>query len=572
MAHGTTAGGPGEATASSAGRPRGIFALRWQVALVLLLFAGSLATLLVTQFAFFRLPQREASAREQVRDASRRMAEEAAEALRQFPLVEGRKVPGKLHSELSVITRRLLSDAPGVEGGFYLGNGFDQFTGYAFPTRPGPEPPRPEGHKGRPKKGGPPPPEPPDRREPPPLEEPFIRVQAQQSLDLEPGTGARVDLRQVETSLVVVATEPVGERRPALLATWVMVRLTGPEQEQDRARRYQVSTGLALGGVLLGLVLAANLGRSLRHERLQRDRLQEELRRAEHLASLGRLLAGVAHEVRNPLAGIRSTLQLWQRLPNQARPPASMDALLGAVDRLETLVSRLLYFARSGYDKRKPVDLNALVRDTVALLGARAEAQGVSWELDLEPDLPAVPGSPQALHQVVLNLATNALQAMPAGGRCRFRTAARSGGRGVELRIGDTGPGVPDTARAHLFEPFFTTRPEGTGLGLALCREIVLQHGGDIALEPGPGAIFRVTLPAEAGASGGRPPPVEASGGRPPPVEASGGRPPPVEASGGRPPPVEASGGRPPPVGNNRIEGQGVDTPRSPGKEGGDRP
>jgi hypothetical protein len=225
MAHGTTAGGPGEATASSAGRPRGIFALRWQVALVLLLFAGSLATLLVTQFAFFRLPQREASAREQVRDASRRMAEEAAEALRQFPLVEGRKVPGKLHSELSSITRRLLSDAPGVEGGFYLGNGFDQFTGYAFPTRPGPEPPRPEGHKGRPKKGGPPPPEPPDRREPPPLEEPFIRVQAQQSLDLEPGTGARVDLRQVETSLVVVATEPVGERRPALLATWVMVRL-----------------------------------------------------------------------------------------------------------------------------------------------------------------------------------------------------------------------------------------------------------------------------------------------------------------------------------------------------------
>jgi two-component system sensor histidine kinase HydH len=496
MRNGTAAAPAGRF--SPEGRPRGSIGLRWQVALVLLLFLGSLATLLVTQFTFFWLPQREASAREQVRNASRRMAEETERVLRQFPLVEGRKVPGKLHSELPAVTRRVLADVPGAEGGFYLGNDWNQFTGYAFPTRPGPEPPRPETHKRGPKKGGPPPPEPPDRREPPPLEEPFIRLQAQQSLDLEPGAGARVDVREVGPSLVVVATEPVGERRPALLATWVMVRLTGPELEQDRARRYRVSAGLALAGVLLGLVLAANLGRSLRHERIQRDRLQEELRRAEHLAALGRLLAGVAHEVRNPLAGIRSTLQLWQRLPDRERPPASMDALLGAVDRLETLVGRLLYFAHSGYDKRKPVDLNALVRETVALLGARAEAQGVSWELDLDPNLPAVPGSPQALHQVVLNLATNALQAMPAGGRCRLGTTALPAGRGVELHVGDTGPGIPPEARAHLFEPFFTTRPEGTGLGLALCREIVLQHGGDIALEPGPGAVFRVTLPADA--------------------------------------------------------------------------
>jgi two-component system sensor histidine kinase HydH len=283
-----------------------------------------------------------------------------------------------------------------------------------------------------------------------------------------------------------------------------MVRLTGPEQEQDRARRYLVSTGLALGGILLALVLTANLGRSLRHERVQRDRLQEELRRAEHLASLGRLLAGVAHEVRNPLAGIRSTLQLWQRLPDQARPPASMDALLGAVDRLETLVSRLLYFARSGYDNPRPVELNVLVRETVALLAAQAQAQGVSWEVDLDPKLPAVPGSSQALHQVVLNLATNSLQAMPAGGRYTCRTRALEGGCFVELRVSDTGPGVPAAAREHLFEPFFTTRPDGTGLGLALCREILLQHGGTISLEPGPGAVFRVTLPAAIKEEGDR--------------------------------------------------------------------
>ncbi len=507
---------------------RGIFALRWQVALVLLLFVGSLAILLVSQLTFFWLPQREAGAREQVRAASRRMAAEAEEVLRRFPLVEGHKVPKELHPELYAITRRVLADAPDVEGGFYLGNGFDQFTGYAFPTRPGSEPPHLKGPRGPHKKGGPPPPEQPDRREPPPLEEPLIRLQARQTLDLEPGVGARVDVREVGPSLVMVATEPIGPRRPALAATWVMVRLTGPEHEQDRARRYLASTGLALGGVLLALLLAANLGRSLRHERIQRDRLREELRRAEHLASLGRLLAGVAHEVRNPLAGIRSTLQLWQRLPDQARPPDSMDALLGAVDRLESLVSRLLYFARSGYDNPRPVDLNALVRETVALLAARAQGQGVSWQVDLEAKLPAVPGSSQALHQVVLNLVTNALQAMPAGGRCSCRTRALEGGR-VELQVGDTGPGVPAAARAHLFEPFFTTRPEGTGLGLALCREIVVQHGGTIEFEPGPGAVFRVTLPAETAASGGRQPP-------------------------------------------GFQTRQGADAPRSPGKEGEKRP
>jgi signal transduction histidine kinase len=485
MASGLTVGKPVGGTVAGSGR-----GFRWQAALVLLLFLGSLITLLGTGWTFFRLPHREARAREQVSDASRRMAEGAEKVLWRLPPAAGHEVPREWHAPLSGVTRGVLADSPGAEGGFYLGAGFDQFTAYAFPTRPEARPGQPEA---------------PDRREPPPLEEPFIRLQARQSLDREPAAPARVDVLEVATSRVVVATEPVGGPRPALVAAWVMVRLTGPEQQQERARRFQMSTGLALGGILLALVLAANLGRSLRQEREHRDRLREELRRAEHLASLGRLLAGVAHEVRNPLAGIRSTLQLWQRLPDQAGQPAATDALLGAVDRLEALVSRLLYFARAGHDEHRPVDLNALVRETVALLRARAEAQSVSWELDLEPKLPAVSGSSQALHQVVLNLATNALQAMPAGGRCTFRTASLAGGRRVELWVRDTGPGVPEAARAHLFEPFFTTRPEGTGLGLALCREVVRQHGGDVTLESGPGAAFRVGLPADIKEGGDRP-------------------------------------------------------------------
>jgi signal transduction histidine kinase len=468
--------------------------LSWQIIPVVLLFLASLATLLFNSFAVLGLSRREARVREEVRAASRRMAEVAAELLRQNPLAEGHKMPRDLDQELREGSRRALADSPGTEGGFYLGGDFDQFTGYAFPTRsleaPPPGPP-----KAGPKRG-PAPAGSGEQREPPPLELPYIRLQAQRSLTQQAGDPPLVEVREVGPSRVVVASEPVGLHRPALAAAWVMVRLTGPEQQQEKARSFQLSTTLALLGLGLALGLSVSLSRTVKAERLRREQLVEDLRRAEHLAALGRLLAGVAHEVRNPLAAIRSTVQLWQRLPDRVRAPDSVAAVLQAVDRLESLVGRLLYFARAGQDQRRPVDVNTLVRETAALLGAKAEAQRVSWELDLEPALPRVGGSPQALHQVVLNLMTNALQAMPDGGRLGCRTALVPGGR-VELLVSDSGPGVSDAARAHLFEPFFTTRPEGTGLGLSLCREIVGHHRGEISLQPGPGpgAVFRVVLP-----------------------------------------------------------------------------
>jgi signal transduction histidine kinase len=141
--------------------------------------------------------------------------------------------------------------------------------------------------------------------------------------------------------------------------------------------------------------------------------------------------------------------------------------------------------------------VNELVAETFKLLEAKAHAQGVSLDLDLEQGLPLVPASPAALRQVLLNLATNALQAMPNGGQLHCRTRQQKQERAVEITVTDTGPGISPKDREHLFEPFFTTRPEGTGLGLALCREIVLQHGGVIELvaQSGPGATFRVVLP-----------------------------------------------------------------------------
>jgi two-component system sensor histidine kinase HydH len=370
---------------------------------------------------------------------------------------------------------------PGGGGGVFLDEGEGRVLAYAFPT----------GEQGQ----APAPP----LADPPHLEAGLIRDQARWSLGQQPGQ-PRVTTQDVGPSRVVVATEPVGRRRPARLVAWALFRLTGPEQTAGRARLSSVSAALALGGMVLALALAVNLGLTLRRQRREQERLREELRRSEHLAALGKLLAGVAHEVRNPLAGIRSTVQLWQRLPEAARTPASMEALVAAVDRLNEIVTRLLHFSRAEQTERQPVDVNKALDETLRLLQAQAAAQGVSLERDLAPKLPPVSGSAGALRQVFLNLALNALQAMPHGGRLVCRTRYDARGRQAEVRLSDTGPGVSAADRQHLFEPFFTTRPGGTGLGLALCREIVLGHGGRIDLEPGqgPGATFRVLLPAQA--------------------------------------------------------------------------
>ena len=200
------------------------------------------------------------------------------------------------------------------------------------------------------------------------------------------------------------------------------------------------------------------------------------------------------------MAGIRSTVQLWQRLPEKSQTADSMRAVIEAADRLSEIVTRLLYFSRSDGAERRSVQVNDLLRETFRLLEAQAAEQGVCVEIDLVDDLPPVLASPGALRQVFLNLATNALQAMPHGGRLGCVSRAPRPRCTVEVVFSDTGEGVAEEARRHLFEPFFTTRPEGTGLGLAICREIILQHDGliELADDDSPGAVFRVVLPAHA--------------------------------------------------------------------------
>ena len=453
---------------------------RWQAVVVAVLFLGSLAALLVNTFATLQLPERELRARNELGEAGRRMAERAASIVASMPAGPPDELL-RFDRQLHDVASEVLAEYPGVEGGFYLNAGGGMFAGYAFPTST---------HKDDSGSA---------RREPPPLETPYIRLQAQESLASQT-EDSLVNVRDVGPSRVMFLTERVGHdpqagARPARIAAWVMFRLVDPEQLRSDVRHYQVSTGLAIGGLGLSLLLMLNIGRALRRQRLEQEALRGELRRSEHLAALGKLLAGVAHEIRNPLAGIRSTVQLWQRLPDKSQTPSSMEAVVQAVDRLNEIVTRLLYFSRSEGAERQTVQVNDLVTETFELLQTQAAAQGVSVDLDLEANLPLVRASPGALRQVFLNLATNSLQAMPTGGRLRCVTRCRKGDSphlperpsgcsaqmgtvpfsAVEILLSDTGSGLSPEARAHLFEPFFTTRPEGTGLGLAICREIVLQ-------------------------------------------------------------------------------------------------
>jgi signal transduction histidine kinase len=295
---------------------------------------------------------------------------------------------------------------------------------------------------------------------------------------------------------VAIRTAPVVVDGQAIAATWTMTRLVDPIFLDRSVQGYRLAAALALGGITLALLLTLNLARTVTRQKLERDRLQTELRRSERLAALGKLLAGVAHEVRNPLAGIRSTAQLWQR---GIGPDAeSFDDLLSEVDRLDGIVERLLHFSRADAQEMFPSDLNALAVEAARLASPLAEGHGVRIETHLGPSLPPALMAPPAVLQILRNLTTNAIQAMPDGGLLRISTRLDPTTRRVELEVSDTGHGLEPEALAHLFEPFFTTKSNGTGLGLAIAREIALAHRGE--LRPGPqvgmpGASFTLSLP-----------------------------------------------------------------------------
>ncbi len=258
-----------------------------------------------------------------------------------------------------------------------------------------------------------------------------------------------------------------------------------------------VSILAGAGGEPRGAVLALRDISRLRE-------LEETLRRSDRLAALGQMAAGVAHEVRNPLVGIRAAAQFLEGDPAFAAGLREYTGvIIREVDRLNAIVEDLLAFASPKPVQFAPCNLNQVLEEALALEAAPLAAAGIAVARIYDPQLPLIHGDPPRLHQVFLNLLRNAAEAMPGGGaltvRTRFeRLSARLGGRAAAVaEVADAGKGIGPENVPHLFNPFFTTKPRGTGLGLAISLRIVEDHGGaiEVAAAPGRGATFAVILP-----------------------------------------------------------------------------
>lgn len=235
------------------------------------------------------------------------------------------------------------------------------------------------------------------------------------------------------------------------------------------------------------------------------ETLQEQLRHADRLATVGRLASGVAHELNEPLGSILGFTQLMEKTPRMPRGAlADLAKVRAAALHARDVIRKLMVFARQAPPQFSSVNLNRIVEESAGLWTWRCEDAGVDVVYKLDPKLPSIVADGQQILQVITNLAVNAMHAMTEGGTLTVATGYEKGW--VELTVSDTGPGIPPEILSRVFDPFFTTKDvdQGTGLGLSLVHGIVAAHGGSIQVESkvGRGARMHVRLPFRVPESG----------------------------------------------------------------------
>jgi signal transduction histidine kinase len=413
---------------------------------------------------------------------------------------------------LSAVTTSVLQNERGTEGGFYSLRA-DRLLGYAFPTHEGPG----------------------IKRDIPPIERPMIEEVARRAARQSQSVsytyhGAR--------DVIVFEAAPVSVKDSVLGSAWVMKRLPALRAQRD----LKLSAGIAgfivlsLVCVLLAFFVARDLGSGVKQiedrlhqldrdlaspsrsfsgvtelacvyrgvnqlaeslwQKIEQERgLREQLRHKERLAALGQVAAGVAHELRNPLATIRLRAQMTQRAMSDPALQQGCAMILEEISRLDGIVERLLYFARPLKINSEPFDLTALVQDSVE--AAKALVRKDSIYIRYEPGNAhiTVRGDSAKLRQVFDNVLSNSLQALDSAGNIDIKVRSKSGFAIMDFL--DTGHGIPEEVRDRVFDPFFTTRPAGTGLGLSIAYEIVQAHNGSIEIKPGTqgGTIVSIRLP-----------------------------------------------------------------------------
>lgn len=394
------------------------------------------------------------------------------------------------------IAQTALRSYPGVEGGFYADGGF---LGYAFPTHD---------------TGS-------TKTDVPSAEKNLIVSLTEQSV-----TGHRMTEKVIRgrTDLLVLGAVPSQDGT----AVWAMKRLAGRAAPGAGRRELLLAVlviaalistagtlatglGLARGVAQIKRGLATlerdfefrlpersdelgGISRSINRMATVRRRLEDELRREDRLRAVGRLAAGLAHEIRNPLNSIRLTIQLLERrLAANSIRSEDLQTVRNEVDRLSTLLNDLLDLQRSRQPRPEIQPVVPVLERCIGLLERQAEMQNtrVCFERP-QQEIIGLFDSRQ-LTQTIVNLLLNALEVSPAGGAIHVRAFQEDGTARVEVQ--DEGPGLNREQQEHLFEPFYTTKPSGTGLGLAVSRELIRSQGGNIFFEPRQtGACFVVEL------------------------------------------------------------------------------
>ena len=232
--------------------------------------------------------------------------------------------------------------------------------------------------------------------------------------------------------------------------------------------------------------------------------IQNFLRIQDKMASLGRVTAGIAHEIRNPLSGIyiylKSLKNIYNEMGDITRVVSIIDKMEMASEKIESIIKRVMDFSRPGSPSFVKANLNAYINEVTQLTAVTLRKRGIKFVKELDPTVPDCHVEPQLIEQVILNLVTNAAEAMKThGGEKSIELTTRNAGEAMEICISDTGPGIVPSHRSRIFDPFYTTKANSSGIGLSISHRIILDHGGTLELdsEVGQGARFTIRIPYE---------------------------------------------------------------------------
>ena len=247
-------------------------------------------------------------------------------------------------------------------------------------------------------------------------------------------------------------------------------------------------------------------GTSMGHMILFRDlteiqELKREVERTQRLASLGRLAAGIAHEIRNPLSSIKGFATYFrERYRDVPEDQKTAEIMVQEVERLNRVIGQLLEFARPMSVRKKPTSIQTVIQHSLKMIERDAQAKNINIRTKLSPEIQEVSIDPDRMNQVFLNLYLNGIEAMEDGGTLSVDLYPDEDGRQIKISVSDTGTGIDKEDLVHIFDPYFTTKQSGTGLGLAIVHKIIESHQGEVKVEsePGKGTIVTIILPVGA--------------------------------------------------------------------------